>query len=153
MPVQFGRPETQLMIRDVVRAGSEVACDCMELRSSSGPWERLRSMLSELGASPSSNSGLVSSSTEPHTFPRHRKIPVSGHRSRMREHKLVHYTYRPISDVARRSRGPFTHLCRAERGRKSADVALSPPQTTVLHFDTGQREKVVWSCLYWDAAF
>ena len=54
------------MIRDVVRAGSEVACGCMELRSSSGPWARLRPVLSELGASPSSNSGLVSSSTEPH---------------------------------------------------------------------------------------
>ena len=26
--MQFGRPETQLMIRDVVRAGSEVACGC-----------------------------------------------------------------------------------------------------------------------------
>jgi hypothetical protein len=51
------------MIRDVVRAGSEVACDCMELRSSSGPWERLRSMLSELDASRSGNYGLVSSST------------------------------------------------------------------------------------------
>ena len=25
--VQFGRPEAQLMIRDVVREGSEVACD------------------------------------------------------------------------------------------------------------------------------
>ena len=49
------------MIRDVVRAGSEVARACMELRSSSGPWARLRSTLSELGASPSSNSGLVSS--------------------------------------------------------------------------------------------
>ena len=51
------------MIRDVVRAGSEVACDCMELRSSSDPWERLRSMLSELDASRSGNYGLVSSST------------------------------------------------------------------------------------------
>ena len=61
MPVQFGRSETQLMIRGVVRAGSEVACGCMELRSPSGPWARLRSMLSELGASRSGDSGLVSS--------------------------------------------------------------------------------------------
>ena len=54
------------MIRDVVRAGSEVACDCMELRSSSGTRARSRSMLSELGASQSGNFGLVSSSNEPH---------------------------------------------------------------------------------------
>ena len=65
----------------------------------------------------------------------------SGHRSRMREHKLVHYTHRLIFDVARRSRGPFTHLCRTERGRKSAKVALSPAFSTVLHFQCWSERK------------
>ena len=32
------------------------------------------------------------------------------------------------------SRGPFTHLCRAERECKSAKMALPPAQTTVLSF-------------------
>ena len=52
----------------------------------------------------------------------------------MREHELVYYTHRLISDVTRRSQGPFTHLCRAGRGRKRAKVTLSPAKTTVLHF-------------------
>ena len=91
-------------------------------------------MLSEPSASRSGNSGLVSSAKRRHLKPRHWKIPVSEHRSRTREHKLVHDTHRLIFDVARRSRGPFTHLCRAERGRNSAKVTLSPAKTTVLHF-------------------
>ena len=66
-------------------------------------------MLSEPGASRSGNSGLVSSAKRRHLKPRHSKIPVSEHRSRTREHKLVHDTHRPISDVARRSRGPIIH--------------------------------------------
>ena len=105
-------------------------------------------MLSEPGASRSGNSGLVSSAKRRYLKLVHRKIPVSGHRSRTREPKLVHDTHSQLWDVVRRSRGPFTHLCRAERGRKSAKVTLPPPKTTVLHFDTGQREKVVLDCLY-----
>ena len=77
------------MIRDVVRAGSEVACDCMELRSSSGPWARLRPMLSELGASPSSNSGLVSSSTEPHLNTGHGVVHLWKERNGVRLCGLV----------------------------------------------------------------
>ena len=105
-------------------------------------------MLSKPGASRSGNSGLVSSAKRRHLKPRHRKIPVSEHRSRTREHKLVHYTHRPIPDVVRRSRGPFTHLCRAERECKSAKVTLSPARTTVLSFRYWSGEKVVWDCLY-----
>ena len=116
------------------REGSEVSCGRAELRSSRGSWSRLRSMLSEPGASRSGASGLVSSAKRRHLKPRHRKIPVSEHRSRTREHKLVHYTHRPIPDAVLRSRGPFTHLCRAERECKSAKVTLSPARTTVPSF-------------------
>ena len=91
-------------------------------------------MLSEPGASRSGNSGLVSSAKRRYLKLVHRKIPVSGHRSRTREPKLVHDTHSQLWDVVRRSRGPFTHLCRAERGRKSAKVTLSPAKTTVLPF-------------------
>jgi hypothetical protein len=91
-------------------------------------------MLSEPGASRSGNSGLVSSAKRRYLKLVHRKIPVSGHRSRTREHKLVHDTHSQLWDVVRRSRGPFTHLCRAERGRKSAKVTLSPAKTTALPF-------------------
>ena len=73
-------------------------------------------MLSEPGASRSGNSGLVSSAKRRYLKLVHRKIPVSGHRPRTRETKLVHDTHSQLWDVVRRSRGPFTHLCRAERG-------------------------------------
>ena len=125
---------SQFTVRDVGREGSEVSCGRAELRSSRGSWSRLRSMLSEPGASRSGASGLVSSAKRRHLKPRHRKIPVSEHRSRTREHKLVHYTHRPIPDAVHRSRGPFTHLCRAERECKSAKVTLSPARTTVPSF-------------------
>ena len=148
MPVQFGRPETQFKIRDVVRAGSEVACGCMELRSSSPSWPRSMMMLDEQGASRRGSPGVGSPATGRHLKPRHRKIPVSEHRSRTREHKLVHYTHRPIPDVVRRSRGPFTHLCRAERKCKSAKEALSPARTTVLSFRCWSERKVVLDWLY-----
>ena len=46
-----------------MREESDVPCECPELRSSSSSWSRSRSMLSELDASWSGNSGLVSSST------------------------------------------------------------------------------------------
>ena len=91
-------------------------------------------MLSEPGASRSGNSGLVSSAKRRYLKLVHRKIPVSEHRSRTRELKSVHYTYRPIPDVVHRSRGPFTDLCRAEEECKSAKVTLSPAKTTALHF-------------------
>ena len=105
-------------------------------------------MLDEQGASRRGSPGVGSPATGRHLKPRHRKIPVSEHRSRTREHKLVHYTHRPIPDVVRRSRGPFTHLCRAERECKSAKVALSPAQTTVLSFRCWSERKVVLDCLY-----
>jgi len=138
---------SQFTVRDVGREGSEVSREGVELRSFRGSWSRLRSMLSEPDASRSGNSGLVSSAKRRYLKHVHRKIPVSGHRSRMREHKLVHDTHRPISDVTRRSRGPFTHPCRAQRGRKRAKVTLSPAFFTVLPFLSGQREKVVLDCL------
>ena len=105
-------------------------------------------MLDEQGASRRGSPGVGSPATGRHLKPRHRKIPVSEHRSRTREHKLVHYTHRPIPDVVRRSRGPFTHLCRAERECKSAKVTLSPARTTVLSFRCWSGEKVVLDCLY-----
>ena len=92
--------------------------------------------------------GVGSPATGRHLKPRHRKIPVSEHRSRTREQKLVHYTHRPIPDVVRRSRGQFTHLCRAERECKSAKWTLSPAQTTVLSFRCWSERKVVLDCLY-----
>ena len=108
-------------------------------------------MLSEPGASRSGNSGLVSSAKRRYLKLVHRKIPVSGHRSRTREPKLVHDTHSQLLwDVVRRSRGPFTHLCRAERGRKSAKRALSPAKTTVLHFRCWSERKVVSNCLYFE---
>ena len=105
-------------------------------------------MLDEQGALRRGSPGVGSPATGRHLEPRHRKIPVSEHRSRTREHKLVHYTHRPIPDVVRRSRGPFTHLCRAERECKSANRKLSPAQTTVLSFRCWSERKVVWDCLY-----
>ena len=148
MPVQFGRLEIQFAVRDAVKDKSGVLCECMELRSSSPSWPRSTIMLDEQGASRRGSPGVGSPATGRHLKPRHRKIPVSEHRLRTREDKSVHYTHRPIPDVVRRSRGPFTHLCRAERGRKRAKVALSPAFFTVLPFLSGQREKVVWDCLY-----
>ena len=117
---------SQFTVRDVGREGSEVSREGVELRSFRGSWSRLRSMLSEPDASRSGNSGLVSSAKRRYLKHVHRKIPVSGHQSRTREHELVHYTHSQLWDVVRRSRGPFTHLCRAERGRKRAKVTLSP---------------------------
>jgi hypothetical protein len=134
---------SQFTVRDVGREGSEVSREGVELRSFRGSWSRLRSMLSEPDASRSGNSGLVSSAKRRYLKHVHRKIPVSGHQSRTREHELVHYTHSQLWDVVRRSRGPFTHLCRAERGRKRAKVTLSPAFFTVLPFLSGQREKVV----------
>ena len=144
MPVQFGRLEIQFAVRDAVKDKSGVLCECMELRSSSPSWPRSRMMLDEQGASRRGSPGVGSPATGRHLKPRYRKIPVSEHRSRTREHKLVKYTHRPIPDVVRRSRGPFTHLCRAERERKSAKVTLSPARTTVLSFRCWSGEKVVW---------
>ena len=126
---------------------SGVLCECMELRSSSPSWPRSRMMLDEQGASRRGSPGVGSPATGRHLKPRHRKIPVSEHRSRTREQKSVHYTHRPIPDVVRRSRGPFTHLCRAERECKSAKVVLSPAQTTVLSFRCWSERKVVLDCL------
>ena len=148
MPVQFGRLEIQFAVRDAVKDKSGVLCECMELRSSSPSWPRSMMMLDEQGASRRGSPGVGSPATGRHLKPRHRKIPVSEHRSRTREHKLVHYTHRPIPDVVRRSRGPFTHLCRAERECKSAKVTLSPAQTTVLSFRCWSERKVVLDCLY-----
>ena len=151
MPVQFGRLEVQFAVRDAVKDKSGVLCECMELISSSPSWPRSVMMLDEQGASRRGSPGVGSPATAGrHLKPRHRKAPVSERRSRTREHKLVHYMHRPIPDVVRRSRGPFTHLCRAERECKSAKVALSPAQTTVLSFrcwsETGGQ--VVLDCLY-----
>ena len=148
MPVQFGRLEIQFAVRDAVKDKSGVLCECMELRSSSPSWPRSMMMLDEQGASRRGSPGVGSPATGRHLKPRHRKIPVSEHRSRTREHKLVHYTHRPIPDVVRRSRGPFTHLCRAERECKSAKVTLSPARTTVLSFRCWSERKVVLDCLY-----
>ena len=66
----------------------------------------------------------------------------------MREHELVYYTHRLISDVTRRSQGPFTHLCRAGRGRKRAKVTLSPAKTTVLHFRYWSERNSSFNFLY-----
>ena len=47
------------------------------------------------------------------------------------------------------SQGPFTHLCRTERGRKSAKETLSPAKTTVLPFHFwSERKGVFLGCLY-----
>ena len=87
-------------------------------------------MLSEPGAS---QIGLVGEEATPETSALKdpcERTPIANERAQVSSrHAQTH-----ISDVARRSRGPFTHLCRAERGRKRAKVALSPAKTTVLHF-------------------
>ena len=121
MPVQFGRSETQLMIRDVVRAGSEVACDCMELRSSSGPWARLRSVLSELGASPSSNSGLVSSSTEPHLKLVIASVHLCNERRNGSERGLAQCTATWVAGALRQPQGALTSARADALDRKSAN--------------------------------
>ena len=62
------------------------------------------------------------------------RTPIVNERAQVSSCPLHSYTHthRPIPDVARRSREPFTHICRAERECKSAKMALSPAQTTVL---------------------
>ena len=109
------------MTRDVVKAGSEVACDCMELRSSSGPWARLRPMLSELGASPSSNSGLVSSSTEPHLKLVIASVDLWNERRNGSERGLAQCTATWVAGALRQPQGALTSARADADDRKSAN--------------------------------
>ena len=56
------------------------------------------------------------------------RTPIANERAQVNS---LHAQKHP-RDAVRRSRGPFTHLCRAERECKSVKMALSPAQTTVL---------------------
>ena len=67
------------------------------------------------------------------------RTPIANERAQV---SSLHAQTHPRG-VVRRSRGPFTHLCRAERECKSAKRALSPAQTTVLSFRCWSERKVV----------
>ena len=121
MPVHFGRPEAQFTVRDMVKDESELSRECMELRSSSGPWARLRSMLSQLGASSSSNSGLVSSSTEPHLKLVIASVHLCNERRNGSERGLAQCTATWVAGALRQPQGALTSVRADALDRKSAN--------------------------------
>ena len=78
-------------------------------------------MLSELGASPSSNSGLVSSSTEPHLKVVIASVDLWNERRNGSERGLAQCTATWVAGALRQPQGAFTSARADALDRKSAN--------------------------------